>query len=205
MLRAQPLVINEVVSSNSTGRQDEDGDRPDWIELYNTFPIATSAAGYGLSDDIADPFKWHVPGFIVPAKGYLLVFASGKNRTNDVTRLHSNFSIQSGGERLFLTAPGGSSVNLFPSRALPRDVALGRLPDGSTNIVYLAKPTPRGANAAPGYAAIVRPPVFSFAGGFFENPFGVGLRSPDPGTPIRFTTTSTARSQRQPPRCTPAR
>ena len=65
---AQPLVINEVVSSNSSGRQDEDGDRPDWIELYNTSPVATSAAGYGLSDDVAEPFKWRLPAFILPAR-----------------------------------------------------------------------------------------------------------------------------------------
>ena len=50
------VVINEIMSSNSTTIYDEYGNSPDWIELYNDIEIDLS--GYGLSDDINDPFKW---------------------------------------------------------------------------------------------------------------------------------------------------
>ena len=32
---SQSLVINEIVSSNSSIFYDEDGDTPDWVEIYN--------------------------------------------------------------------------------------------------------------------------------------------------------------------------
>ena len=43
-LLGQSVQINEVVSSNGSSFYDEDGDTPDWIELYNTTdqPIAVS-------------------------------------------------------------------------------------------------------------------------------------------------------------------
>ncbi|MFC1552084.1 chitobiase/beta-hexosaminidase C-terminal domain-containing protein, partial [Candidatus Latescibacterota bacterium] len=77
---AQP-VINEVMSSNSSTVQDEDGDFPDWIEIYNSDADDVNLAGYGLSDDPAEPFKWVFPDYTLGAGEYVLVFASDKDRT----------------------------------------------------------------------------------------------------------------------------
>ena len=38
----------------------------------------------------------------IAAHGYLMVFASQKNRTNDVAHLHANFALDAGGEYLAL-------------------------------------------------------------------------------------------------------
>ncbi len=75
----QTLVINEVVSSNGNSAEDEDGDSPDWIELYNAGSSAVDLAGYGLSDD-DDPFKWTFASGSLAASQHLIVFASDKDR-----------------------------------------------------------------------------------------------------------------------------
>jgi hypothetical protein len=58
---AQGMVINEIQSANSKTIADEDGDHPDWIELYNAGTTAVDLAGYGISDDADTPFKWVFP------------------------------------------------------------------------------------------------------------------------------------------------
>jgi hypothetical protein len=77
---AQGLLLNEIMTSNTHTLLDENGDSPDWIEIHNPGSTSASLAGYGLSDDPALPFKWTFRDVIVPPKGFLLVFASGKDR-----------------------------------------------------------------------------------------------------------------------------
>lgn len=79
-LQAQSVTINEVVASNSGVIQDEDGDSPDWIELYNNGTSSVDLTGFGLSDDSSTPFKWVLPSIHLRPREYLLIFASGKDR-----------------------------------------------------------------------------------------------------------------------------
>ena len=44
VLPASPL-ITEFMASNQTGLMDEDGDRPDWIELHNPDLVAMDLGG----------------------------------------------------------------------------------------------------------------------------------------------------------------
>ncbi len=76
------VVINEFMASNATTLADEDGDYEDWIELYNPTSETVDLAGWGLSDDLDAPFKWAFsPGTTIGPGAYLLVWASGKDRT----------------------------------------------------------------------------------------------------------------------------
>ena len=79
-LFSQSVVINEIMSSNSLIINDEDGDSPDWIELYNNSDSSINLAGYGLSDDLNEIGKWIIPNITINPKNHLLIFASGKNR-----------------------------------------------------------------------------------------------------------------------------
>ncbi|WGO98689.1 CotH kinase family protein [Saccharophagus degradans] len=72
--------INEVVASNST-YDDEDGDSPDWLELYNTSASAVNLSGWTLSDDDDEPAMWTFPNQTIAAGGYLRIWASDKNST----------------------------------------------------------------------------------------------------------------------------
>lgn len=77
------LFINEIVASNTQGLQDEDGDYPDWIEIYNSSDSVINLLGYGISDDIEDPFKYVLPDFELAANQYYVVFASDKDRGSE--------------------------------------------------------------------------------------------------------------------------
>src|SRR5438034_1163370 len=69
-----------MMTANSRTLLDENGDSPDWIELYNPGASPVSLAGYGLSDDPALPFKWTFRDATIDPGGFLIVFASGKDR-----------------------------------------------------------------------------------------------------------------------------
>ena len=86
IINAQSVRINEVVSSNSI-YLDEDGDTPDWIELYNFGTQPINLENWSLSDDVNDLAKWNFPAYTLPPNEYLLVWASNKNRAlNTISR-----------------------------------------------------------------------------------------------------------------------
>ena len=102
------LTISEFLTSNGGGLRDEDLESPDWIEIYNSGPGAVNLSGWRLTDDAGDLAKWTFPATNLPAGGYLVVFASGKNRANVGWPLHANFQLNDDGEYLALLQPGGT-------------------------------------------------------------------------------------------------
>ncbi len=80
ILVAQNICINEVMSSNGSIISDENGDFPDWIELFNSSDSSFNLEGCGISDDSLTKKKWVFPNIsLLPGKHFLL-FASGKDR-----------------------------------------------------------------------------------------------------------------------------
>ncbi|HJM96153.1 MAG TPA: lamin tail domain-containing protein, partial [Candidatus Marinimicrobia bacterium] len=86
LLGAQSIQLNEIVSSNGSILFDEDGDSPDWIELYNPQEETVDLSGFGLSDDPEELSKWTFPEITVDPGSFLVVFASDKDRTDLVTQ-----------------------------------------------------------------------------------------------------------------------
>ena len=78
----QIIQLNEVVSSNGDNLYDEDGDTPDWIEIYNPTSEPVNLLGFGLSDDTEDFHKWVFPNININPNDFLVVFASEKNRSD---------------------------------------------------------------------------------------------------------------------------
>jgi len=100
--------ISEFLTENDGLLRDEDGDTSGWIELQNDGPAAVNLGGWFLTDDAANLQKWRIPAVTVPSGGFLLVFASGKDRTNGT--LHANFQLDNAGEYLALLQPDGVTV-----------------------------------------------------------------------------------------------
>src|SRR5690349_22114858 len=75
------VVINEVMSSNFSAMQDEDGKYNDWIEIYNAGNSSLNISGYGLSDDATDKFKFTFPDFVLASHEHVLVIANDENKT----------------------------------------------------------------------------------------------------------------------------
>src|SRR5262245_440585 len=72
--------FNEVQLSNGITLADENGDYPDWIQLFNPGPAAVDLNGWGLSDSTNALFKWTFTNATLASGDYMLVFASGKDR-----------------------------------------------------------------------------------------------------------------------------
>ncbi len=107
-LNAAPL-ITEFMASNDSAIYDEDSDSPDWIEIHNPDPNPVDLNGYYLTDDPGELDKWQFPEVTLPAGGYLIVFASNKDR--NVGELHTNFRLpKEPGGYLALIDPDSQSV-----------------------------------------------------------------------------------------------
>ena len=72
------------MSSNSTTIYDDSGESSDWIEIYNTGDDPVNLAGYGLSDDGDDLYKWIFPSVNIESNNHILVFASDTENNNNV-------------------------------------------------------------------------------------------------------------------------
>jgi hypothetical protein len=180
---SQHIRINEFMASNATTIADEDGDYEDWIELYNAGPEDINLQGWGLSDDYADTQKWVFPDTIIPADSYMIIWASGKDRTNGA--LHTNFRISSSGEELIFTDPGGNWVSEIAPTPLPTDISFGLDMDG--NWLYFDQPTPGAPNDTGGYEILLPLPELSHTPGFYTDSFYLKVTHPDPEALLFYT------------------
>ncbi|MFM8361036.1 MAG: lamin tail domain-containing protein, partial [Verrucomicrobiota bacterium] len=151
-LRPGGVVVAEFMAANEKTLRDDDGDYEDWIELQNLTDEPVDLAGWHLTDEPDQPAKWTFPEMLLPARGFLVVFASGKNRVDPTRRLHTNFRLNNAGEYLGLTAPDGVPVSNFAPRypALPADVAYGRAAGAPDQAGFLQPATPGAPNAVSG-------------------------------------------------------
>ncbi len=159
----EDIFINEFMLSNDVTLSDEDNDYPDWIEIYNANNISVNLEGFGLSDDGEDPLKWVFPSVDIPPGGFLVVFASGKNRISGV-HLHTNFKLTSDGELIQLTAPDLSIVDQTPPVSVGTDIAYGRTKDGGEQLESLSASSPGASNTS------VNGITFSHQSGFYTDP-----------------------------------
>ena len=77
---ADNVLITEFMAVNDRTLPDEDGDYSDWIEIHNAGTNAVNLYGWSLTDKASDLAQWSFPATNVAPNGYLVVFASGKDR-----------------------------------------------------------------------------------------------------------------------------
>ncbi len=181
------VLLNETMASNGRTIADDDGDYEDWIELYNAGADAISLAGWGLSDDRDRPFRWVFPDIVIPPGEHLLVWASGKDRSDPEASLHTNFSIAWTGEEILLTRPDDSEADSLPPTRIPRDISFGRAPDGTDSWRYFDEPTPLQPNSDTGYERLLSAPLFSHAPGYYGQPIELHLHTTDSAVTLRYT------------------
>lgn len=110
---APVLRINEFAASNSSGLEDGDGSRSDWIEIFNAGTSPVDLGGWHLTDKADNLTKWTFPSRMLGAGEYLVVFASGQDAPDYVDpqgNLHTNFNLSAGGEYLGLIKPDGVTI-----------------------------------------------------------------------------------------------
>jgi hypothetical protein len=185
----QSVYLSEFLADNQRGLKDESGQRSPWIELHNGGGRTVNLAGWFLTDTPTNLTKWRFPGVALLPGKELMVFASGKDATNDLAHLHTNFRLDPKGNYLALVNKATNVVSEFPSVRQTADVSYGRVRGEPALLGPFAKPTPGKPNASsgPGFAEEV---VFSRPAGSFSEPFTVQLSartSRATGAVIRYT------------------
>ncbi len=160
------LGINEFLASNATTSPDinDFSAYPDFIELFNAGTNAVNLAGYHLSDNPDQPFKWTFPGGAsIPAGGCFFVWADGYDSgpgrvlyrdfwpyAGYTTKYyHCSFKLSTAGESVDFFSPGGSLIDSINFSTQVVDISYGRFPDGSTNLGFFGQPTAGATNIGP--------------------------------------------------------
>ena len=145
------VMISEVMAVNRSTLMDEDGDYSDWVELFNGSRQAVSLKGCALSDDDAVRMKWVFPDVTLKPGGYLVVFCSGKDRTDPNGVLHTNFRLSKGGEAIRLYNPAADAISYVRYDSAVPDVSFSRKSDGT--MTARLDPSPGQPNTAEGARA----------------------------------------------------
>lgn len=119
---AEP-VISEFMAANQTTAADEDGTFSDWIEIHNPDQSPISLVDWCLTDSATSLTKWRFPNVTLSPGEFRIVWASGKNRRNPTSALHTNFSLSAGGEFLALVRPDGTTIEQQYAPAYPPQAA----------------------------------------------------------------------------------
>ena len=148
------LVISEVMARGNQEFADEDGDYPDWIELFNKGTKSINLADFTLSDDEKDPLKWRFPERSLESGSYTIVFASGKDRRPDQGNLHASFKLDGSGEYLAaVRMVDKKAVSAFDPHfpSVRNGESFGHASEGdridSSKIVFFENPTPGKRNS----------------------------------------------------------
>ena len=189
--------LNEFVAASVklNRLKDEDGELQGWIELYNQGSNAVSLAGWALTDNAGAPDQWVFPDVALAPGGYLVVFASGKDRTNSTggLRLHTNFKLNPSGEYLGLfnhESPRRVVSEFTPEFPEQRnDYSYGLDPAGVWR--YYATPTPGAYNGSSSIAGVASPVHFNVERGLYRTAFQLHLSTETSNAVIRFTTDGT--------------
>ena len=190
-------VISEFMADNSGTLEDEDTDAPDWIEIYNGQNLTVNLSGWRLTNAPGNNTLWTFPSVSVGPYGYLIVYASGKNRTTNPALLHTNFTMQKEAGFLALIKADGTTVaSQFSYGPQYQDVSYGE--KGQTRTLGFLQPASPGAKSslstvqAPGGPA--EDVVWSRDGGIITAaaPAAVTISTPlAPGAVVRYTTNNT--------------
>ncbi len=117
------LIINEVMLINNNTIMDKYGKYSDYIELYNGNDYDVNLYGYFLTDSMKDTRKWTFPDVTIKANSYMLIFASGKNNTED--ELHTNFKLDSSGETIALSNSNAKVISKVYVKETLKDTSYG--------------------------------------------------------------------------------
>jgi len=135
------------MAANNSILIDDDDDRSDWIEIHNNSFTAINLEGWSLTDDPEHLDIWEFPSITLFPNGYMVVFASGKDRKAPGAPLHTHFSLAREGDYLALLDPSGNIATEF-SPMYPEqftDISFGSGVSQADEVVLLHEPAPARA------------------------------------------------------------
>ncbi len=124
------LVFSEVMTSNKTAMPDENGNYPDWVEIWNSSDHAMNLKDVGLSDDETS-IRFLFPDMELAAGERVLVLCDKTNQAVPGKPLHAKFALSSNGETLYMYDPNAYLIDSVKTPILSADESYALLDDGS--------------------------------------------------------------------------
>ena len=184
---SSPLVINEVMVYNDSYNRQPNGEYYDWVELKNVSEEPIMLAEYYLSDDKDDLMLWRLPERYLDPGALLVVHCSGNSDLSTSDTVHSNFSLNSSSERLYLTSAAQQRVTDYVwLHDIFKDWTVGRM-DGQSGFFYLSSPSPWSGNRGNAYRYISDQPVSLGEDGIYNDVTSVSVELEGSGR-IFYTT-----------------
>ena len=189
------LIISEFLAANDQGLKDEDDDRLDWIEIFNPGQEPVDLSAFALTQDRQLETVWPLPGVLLGAGEYQMIFASGKDRQEAGGELHADFKLSNEGEFLALVSVEPRQVvhgfgTTYPSQQ--SDVSYGIASDWKPGEFledyesFFLEPTPGDDNGDILFG-FVENVEMSHDHGFMDAPFEWTLNTPTADAVIRYT------------------
>ncbi len=185
---SQDILLNEVMSSNSTILSPITQDSYDWIELHNTSNTTLNLNGYFLSDELENPSMWAFPADLdIPANSYYTIWLSGESELTTEDEVHANFKISSEGESIYLFGSESILIDNSPNIEIQNDLTIGRLP-GNSQWFYLDTPSLNSENLAQNaFLEQAQLPTPSVNSGLYESPIALTFDFENFADTIRYT------------------
>lgn len=121
-----PVLVMEISAAGQHSIADENGEYADYIILKNVSSSPVDMSGWYISDNERDIRKWRFPAITIEAGETITVFASGKDRSAEKDKLHTNFGLSSEGEIVVLSDPKGRRMDRVDYGLMKRDAVWSR-------------------------------------------------------------------------------
>jgi hypothetical protein len=140
------LVINELMSDNTTTISDATGEFADWIECYNNLPTGVQFSDYRLTDNLEIPELFKAPNQVIGGNSFTFTWADNDHNAG---ANHAAFRLSNGGENLYLLRLQNGAFRVVDHIAFPAvlsDQSYGRIEDGPNAWILFDTPTPNESN-----------------------------------------------------------
>jgi hypothetical protein len=142
----QPILINELMASNSSYLKDNFDDYDDWLELFNPNQKEINLSGCKF---MWSSFTWTIPnGTTIPANGYLIFWFDAEAYQGDNHTIGKLTNVVS---TIQLLSADGSVIDSFTYPSTSTNYSFGRYPNGSSTFLVFESPTPLGTNNSSGF------------------------------------------------------
>lgn len=139
-LDKQDIIINEYLSHNKGISHANNGGCYDFVELYNNSNEDINLKGLSLTDDEKNLNKFIFPDAVIKAKGYLVIYLTGKEEVEDA--LYANFKLSDNDKKIILST-SGKIIDEVEVVKLDDNISYGRK---DNKWLYFMMPTPGKEN-----------------------------------------------------------